>query len=973
MSYSLNLVKINKLSRIFTILIFLNLIILSNQKYNIQKINNYSVTSLYWNISEKYIYYIDIQEYNIGDENVFQIESENDDIIRKLYSFEINETIKDIEEKDITENDIQRIRNISGKYTIKRRLSTKKYYYEGIFKKISEKQKYFVVLFQPNLENYYYIKVDFRLYKPIPNFYIYKNDIDNGYIFSQIFYMDSKIEHFFKFNFINISLSEANILFYVKDPSVSNFYINKIDSDYKKVNLFCIEKNSTNELNHTIYVSFIGEAQSTKLQIVLDYHDIKYFYSNRRDDISLYIERLNCKKDFYIIESYFQFKPNDFTYYFYITPFYGDYELSYYDNFDGNSINDIFKPNKEIKIGKKIQKIVSFFNIIKMSCNTSTLIKLEYLSKLRIRNLTDGIEINTFLPQDRYEDKYINIDDINKKYKLFFEILEAEDSRETTYVNVEFRDKYYYLCIKEDDIKKYLTIPFYYEKERDKNFYTIQTYIGGGFVKLYLISNLYYKNIIEGLTKIKNETKAIAFKLRRDITFDYFIFKAYSHNKEYTISCNYELKIVASSDIENGKVLVGMNPILQRPKTEIILQFNNPYNKYYSRINETETVYLLASFIVPEEKKKVTYPIYTDIRYYYNDKIINIKNAEPKILLTQKEYKLSGDKNFTENNKIILNINKCNKDKTFSLKSYYQNDKNIIGEEEIIEKRTLLAYDNLYDTIKFVLSSNDTSNIINNEPDSNNILQASYYEKGDLYMNYFSLNETLLNEIKLNEDFTISYKDNRKEITFNWKNYIIDNNNLIDDLKVNYSLYILPKSSPINTVCQMSLIPPNTSLINKDKYIINLSKGKYKVGIMASVVNEEFPMVTFYDILDLNVPRRINFNLIIIIVSSAISLIIFIILCIYCKKKSKNNNNIRISSARDSKMISMAKFFGYDEEEDEEILNNDDNENENENDKKDISLIKNKSKDKIKNKNDNNNNNDNFSDKDDDEDDNSLI
>ena len=288
----------------------------------------------------------------------------------------------------------------------------------------------------------------------------------------------------------------------------------------------------------------------------------------------------------------------------------------------------------------------------------------------------------------------------------------------------------------------------------------------------------------------------------------------------------------------------------------------------------------------------------------------------------------------------------------YNLKSsYYENDNNKIGEAKITEKRTLLSYDNLFDSVKFIISSNDSSNPINKDEDSNNILQASYYEKGDILMNYFSLNESLLNEIKITEDYSISHKDNRKEITLNWNNYILNNNDIIPDLKVNYSLYILPKNTPIKTICQMSLIPPNISLINKVKYKINLSQGKYKVGIMSSIVNEVFPMMTFYDILELSVPRRINIILIIIIVSSTFVLIFLITLYVYCKKKSKINDEIRISSVRNSNMISMAKFFGYDEEENEEILNNDENDNNN--------LINNTLKEKIINNNEKYN--DNFS------------
>ena len=953
MSDSLNFFKFNKYQIIFIFLLFLNLIIISNQNYTIEKLSNYSVTPKYWNISEKYIYYIDIQDYKIGDENSFQVLSENENLIRNLYCFEINESIlNNITGKSIEEiKDIEIIRNISKNFSVKRRLSPKAYYFEVIFSKISENQKNFVVLFQPDLLNDN-TKIDFCVSNPIPIYNIYLSDIDEGNIFSKTFYMDSRIENFFRFNFINISLEEKNLLFYVNDKFVSSFYRDSISSKGNKVNIFVIEKNTTNDLNHTIYLSLLGEAKNTKLQIVLDYHDIKYFYSNRRNNTSLFVEILNCKKDFYIIENYFQYEKVDFNYYLDTIPFYGDYEILYYENIIGNTIDDIFKPNNEIIIRVKPKKVSSFFNIIKISCNTSTLIKIKYLSEYAIKTISDGQEITSFMPIDEYTNRYIKTDDKNKKYKFYFGIMEGKESRNYSDISITFNKEYpINLKISNKKNKTYLQKEIYFEKEPNLNLFEFQTYYDGEFIKTYLISNLYYKNVVDGLTKIINETKAIAFKLKREIVYDYFIFKAYSHNKNYKISCDYELKIVSPSDIEKGKVLLGINAVQQYHANEIFLQFSNPYNKYYSRINKEDNVYLLASFIVSEKYKDYIYPLYTDIRYFCNNKIINLKNSEPIILKTQKEYKLSGDKDFLENNKIIININKCYENKTYFIKSYYGNDNNKIGEAKITEKRTLLSYDNLFDSVKFIISSNDSSNPINKDEDSNNILQASYYEKGDILMNYFSLNESLLNEIKITEDYSISHKDNRKEITLNWNNYILNNNDIIPDLKVNYSLYILPKNTPIKTICQMSLIPPNISLINKVKYKINLSQGKYKVGIMSSIVNEVFPMMTFYDILELSVPRRINIILIIIIVSSTFVLIFLITLYVYCKKKSKINDEIRISSVRNSNMISMAKFFGYDEEENEEILNNDENDNNN--------LINNTLKEKIINNNEKYN--DNFS------------
>ena len=66
----------------------------------------------------------------------------------------------------------------------------------------------------------------------------------------------------------------------------------------------------------------------------------------------------------------------------------------------------------------------------------------------------------------------------------------------------------------------------------------------------------------------------------------------------------------------------------------------------------------------------------------------------------------------------------------------------------------------------------------------------------------------------------------------------------------------------------MSLIPPNYTVINKTEYSFNIPKGKYKLNIIASVINEELPLITFYDELEINVSQKYNFIIYIILATS---------------------------------------------------------------------------------------------------------
>ena len=357
MSFSIISISCNRISIIFQFL-FLSLLIISKQDYNITKLENFSVLETTWNISENYIYYIDIQQYKVGDENVLQVLYEDKNLTTHLFSSELNESVLDDNIYNINIEDFK-IRSIPDQFTYKRKLTTKEFYHEIIFQKNSEKQKFFVILFEPIIQNNN-TRISLHVSCPFPTFNIYNENIESGNIFINVFQYDNKIEKFFKLNFINISLKEENLILFINDKIFSTFYYNTIISVDIKARIFIIEKNITNDLNHTIYLSLLGEGKSTKLQIIKDSHNIKYLYNASRNNTAFYLEQLNCQKDIYIFENYFQYDRIDFNYHLHVIPFYGDYELLYYENILGTNIFDIFNPNNEVKI-TKIKKVTSYF------------------------------------------------------------------------------------------------------------------------------------------------------------------------------------------------------------------------------------------------------------------------------------------------------------------------------------------------------------------------------------------------------------------------------------------------------------------------------------------------------------------------------------------------------------------------------------------------------------------------------------
>ena len=135
--------------------------------------------------------------------------------------------------------------------------------------------------------------------------------------------------------------------------------------------------------------------------------------------------------------------------------------------------------------------------------------------------------------------------------------------------------KTYYLRSNNNIGKRYFLFVVH---KNDNNRFKFQTYENSVYIKMFFISSEFYTNVIEGITKLTSEKKSIAFKLRRDIAFDYFVFKAFSYNASKRISCDYELKIIKKRYIANWNVYQCINRIKNYLKKEYI-RFSNPYDK----------------------------------------------------------------------------------------------------------------------------------------------------------------------------------------------------------------------------------------------------------------------------------------------------------------------------------------------------------------------------------------------------------
>ena len=160
----------------------------------------------------------------------------------------------------------------------------------------------------------------------------------------------------------------------------------------------------------------------------------------------------------------------------------------------------------------------------------------------------------------------------------------------------------------------------------------------------------------------------------------------------------------------------------------------------------------------------------------------------------------------------------------------------------------------------------------------------------------------------------------RSKIALNWNEYITKNNNHIS---TNYSIYILPKNSIINSMCQSLMIPSNISIINSTKIEIDLDKGNYKIAIIATVIDKDFPFTTIYDILYLNVSKRLNITLIVVLSIIGFIIILLILFVLFRKKRKficfKRDENTLSSNIENKERINNGSIS----ENENDIVNED--------------------------------------------------
>ena len=284
-----------------------------------------------WNKDKSYEYYINITDYELNEENIFELYTTHDwNIILKMNIFTLltNATIEEILNNKIRPTDSDKyIKDNSYKYDI---LSSLNYFFMP-FKKTIINQTFFIIRIVPDQNLFNEQEVCYSISNRIPIIHLIQKE--DKILFSDSLEARNDIHLYYKFELNkNINLMNNNIFFFIKDKSIQSFSTNLATLITYDNNMFMIQKNNKQITNIYLGLKSI-DSKSIDISINLDKNDVYILNGKERNKKKIYIEHINCKNTFYIIENYDDHFNEEMKMFLIINKLYGNYSLKYYNSF----------------------------------------------------------------------------------------------------------------------------------------------------------------------------------------------------------------------------------------------------------------------------------------------------------------------------------------------------------------------------------------------------------------------------------------------------------------------------------------------------------------------------------------------------------------------------------------------------------------------------------------------------------------
>ncbi|MCQ2817051.1 MAG: hypothetical protein MJ252_07280, partial [archaeon] len=807
-----------------------------------------------------YIYYLDLRDYSLNEENLFEINFGNAEDYETLLGYnemqeEVDPNVTTLEFKNFTRTRAS-LDSTNLYIPFKRRWNTDKY--------LVIKLKYTVFAYHevtlnslPRVEKYPLKKELFE-----DNLYTINNIVISSKM-PRLILIEYSEELNYNYNLI-FKIPMDNIATFTRDNLIK---LNGDPNEDSLLNsLFIFQKNDYLRERH-IFINLLGHLGSTSIKIGLVSEDIELLSKVPKLNQPYVFTLTNCAKTTYMVRTFDNGEKNN--HYLITKKFYGKSELSY----SLNTTSPLIDKVDTIPITEEFMNLNSFNNdFLKLKCNTPSSYLINYISFPEAKEIIkDGEEFFLFIQSTQSSVK-----------------IDLPEGSDTKMYQLELR---YYgpdsVDVKLDSYMDKLSsenplITRIFPRQSDLTL-ELSTEVEGAnsFIKVSLSSwNSYYK-IVEGNTDIPIEGRRSLLKIRNDIYYDNivlnFITKQSISNFELAYSWNnYKDQNYIPFPLHKEKFTRG-----------ITLLFANPYNKYYSNINEDDLYYFAVDFL---SENVESYYIFAEIRYVDSDSSILAKLGSYTVAEQGLAYRLEGDKKYKTNDRIVFNINTCqkkeNKDKSISYKliNYYELLDNTLGEAEFTEKRNVFNFTNHYNGSKFRIKNDFNESVT---------------------VNYFFTELSYMDIYKFTSDYSIQYhKSDNPKISFN--SYVKEG----PDVTVLYSIYILPSNSEdADNICVLSQEKADFTAkydrhgtVNEFDLTGKIKPGKYILNIIAKSTSETFPMTTIYESVKIEIDKKTDSTFWIITIVVFVFILLLSILYFYRLKKKKDAS-MGLSSVEGAKRL----------------------------------------------------------------------
>lgn len=579
-------------------------IVLYKEKNTVLKLEEEKAVNLFFINSKKFSFYVDINDYELNEENIITFKFSHNAYKNKLieYCYAKNMNFEEFDDNKFVSNMPAHEEDSEANFSRLNTLDNVHHLYFARTQKGEENKKSYLLV-------HCSMKIDDdKYYDPetitvfLSKRAISLNLSENQYLNGNSIKINQKvnIEDFIpKVYRISIPYSEKKLsyVFYTNIQIQTVYEDSMIKSDYTKDELRQIYALSAEKKEKKVYVKLFGAKQEINFRLESTESDIYYYSGNSRPVQILSQQHLNCGNSYYYIGSYSNLA-TDSNYF--LEEIYGRYNIFYKNSISDSDEDTILTEGKnQYLLGSKDGSLSKSYDIVELKCDSPGYFNFHLLITYFTKTLTMYQRQVAYAPEGYFYiyptvnegQKHINLEVTT----LLGKEVEIYANNQTYKINSE--NKYFQISFKKaEDVPNSLRLNV---KESNT------------LLSIKLSDDSLY-NVVEGYRSRINE-EFILFKLNNSMEYKNvnITLKRVSHDYSYTMF--------------RGDVSYTFNPILSGYSTvplgdqkQINLILSNPYLKLNSMVPDKENSPYYIMFYVndPEGVQKDVYLDYNPVEKY---------------------------------------------------------------------------------------------------------------------------------------------------------------------------------------------------------------------------------------------------------------------------------------------------------------------------------------------------------------------